>query len=483
MKFIAFLIALFVATGCKPTQPITRPVDKSKVTIIFTDAPDQSKDMLIGSTIFPEETINYINSDTLNVRYIPKSIGCDTLTIPTFGGYAELWHKVNGRDKVMWLLQGGDTVSITYNENGRPYLKSIISDNNTRLYNLPWDDDRSIHSKTSYSLNFIINDPTTRSIYKRFSDNSKSVPDFFANAYFNIDSLQNIYTAYINDFRTRLDSLTALGEEQKLYARWYERHYIENGWKLDHVLACDSLLRYPSGVKALYYYRNGMKSPKLFDKIENDTTLSRIAKENLLREAIVGIQNSDYWTALPDKVITEYTERYIAITGDSSITGGSSAKPFIIKKPNVTEVNGYTYDLALLGLDGKQYDLVEILSMFKGKIVYVDLWASWCAPCKGGMPAALKLRQAYQGKDIVFLYLAVNDRENAWRKEVKNCKTDYLGENYLILNTAESQFLKEINHKLIPRFLIFDRNGYFVDTDAPRAGDTKINDVLNEYLN
>ena len=33
-----------------------------------------------------------------------------------------------------------------------------------------------------------------------------------------------------------------------------------------------------------------------------------------------------------------------------------SAKPFVVKKPNVTEVNGYTYDLVLLGLDGKQYD-------------------------------------------------------------------------------------------------------------------------------
>ena len=477
MKFIAFFIALFVAIGCKPTLPATPPVDKSKVTIIFTDAPDQSKDMLIGSTVFPEETINYINSDTLNVRYIPKSIGNDTLTIPTFGGYAELWHKVNGRDKVLWLLQGGDTVSITYNDKGRPYLKSIISDDNTRLYNLPWDDERATHSKTSYSLSFLIKDPTTRSIYERFSDNPQSIPNFFANAYFNIDSLQSIYNAYIDDFHAKLDSLTTLGEEHKLYAKWYERHYIENGWKLNDVLACDSLLRYPSGVKALYYYRNGEKSTKLFDKVENDTSLSRIAKENLLREAIVGIQNSDYWTALPNKVVAEYSERYIAITGDSS------AKPFVVKKPNVTEVNGYTYDLVLLGLDGKQYDFSEILSRFKGKIVYVDLWASWCAPCKSGMPAALKLREAYKGKDVVFLYLAVNDRENAWRKEVKNCKTDYLGENYMILNTDESQFLKEINHNLIPRFLIFDRNGYLVDTDAPRAGDAKINDILGKLLN
>lgn len=477
MKFIAFLIALFVAIGCKPTQPATLPVDKSKVTIIFTNAPDQSKDMLIGSTVFPEETINYINSDTLNVRYIPKSIGNDTLTIPTFDGYAELWHKVNGRDKAMWLLQGGDTVSITYNEKGRPYLKSIISDDNTRLYNLPWENEYAIHSKASYSLKFIINDATTKAIYKRYHNNLKNIPDLFANAYFNIDSLQIIYTAYIDDFQTKIDSLATLGEEQRLYAKWYKRHYIENGWTLNDVLACDSLLRYPSGVKALYYYRNGMKSTNLFDKVESDTSLSRIARENLLREAIIGIQNSDYWTALPDKVITEYTERYIAITGDSS------AKPFVVKKPNVTEVNGYTYDLVLLGLDSKQYDFSEILSKFKGKIVYVDLWASWCAPCKAGMPAALKLREAYQGKDIIFLYLAVNDRESAWRKEVKSCKTDYLGENYLILNTDESQFLKEINHNLIPRFLIFDRNGYLVDTDAPRAGDTKINDTFSKYLN
>lgn len=476
MKFIVFFIAIFIATSCKPTQHTTQPVDKSKVTIIFTNAPDQSKDMLIGSTVFPEETINFINSDTLNVRYVPKGIGNDTLSIPTFDGYAEIWHKVNGRDKVMWLLLGGDTVSITYNENGWPYLKSIISEDNTRLYNIPWENEFAIHPKSSYSLSFIINDATTKSIYKRYSNNPKSIPDFFANAYFNIDSLQTIYSAYLDDLHTKTDSLSSLGEKQKLYATWYKKHYIGEGWTLDDVLVCDSLLRYPSGVKALYYYRNGLKSTQLFDKVENDTTLSHIAKINLLRDAIIGIQNSDYWTALPDNVIAEYIERYKAITGDTSI------KSIVVKKPNVTEVNGYTYDLVLLGLDGKQYDFAEILSKFKGKIVYVDLWASWCAPCKGGMPAALKLREAYRGKDVVFLYLAVNDRENAWRKEVASCKTDYLGENYMVLNTNESKFLKEINHNLIPRFLIFDRNGYLVNTDAPRAGDTKINDTLNKYL-
>lgn len=476
-KILCIAVVLLGMMGCQRHHSVNKIENDSWVTIIFTDAPDQSKSILRGSTYFPEETVNYINSDTLNVRYIPRSMGNDTLSIPTFGGYAELWHKFNGGDNVMWLLQGGDTVSITYNTYGRPYLKSLLSEERTRLYNLAWTDRRAIHTETAHSLQYLVNDSFLKYIHQRFCNNREELRNTsFAKAYFDIDSLQIMYSSYQETLSATIDSLAQTDAIPAIYIKWNKLHYLEEKPLLQDILANDSLLTYPSNVRTLYAYHNSGKSTQQFDAVASDTTLSHIARINLLRNAINNIQHSDYWMALPDKTIEKYTDRYIALTEDSTMM------VMEINNPNVSHVNGYTYDMVLLGLDGKQYDLADIIAQFKGKVIYVDLWASWCAPCKSGMPSALKLREQYKDKDIVFLYLAVKDRESAWRKEVKNSHTDYLGENYMVLNADESVFLKEINHNLIPRHLIFDSQGFLVDTNAPRATDESIYTLLDKYL-
>lgn len=472
----AFLFIL--VGGC--TEEKEMGCDTSKVTVIFTDAPDQSEQKLLGGRTVPEETVNYVNEDTLNVRYVPRSIGCDTLVIPTFNGYAELWHKINGGDEALWLLKGGDTVFIAYPPSGRPLLKSLTSAGNTRLYNLPWENARAIHAASSYALKYLVNDPMMKYIYQRFSTEYNRLPEEVINrftpAFLNLDSLQTVYEAYKKDLSARIDSLSDAGTLSEVYAEWFRKHYLDEGYRLEEVLASDSLMCYAGGARALRTYRNGRKSTVLFDEVVKDTTLSRIARLNLLREAIDGIQNGDYWSGFPDKVVKEYTDRYIALTGDST------RKVRTVNKPNVSVTDGYTYDMVLLGVDGKQYDFADVMAGFKGKVVYVDLWASWCAPCKGEMPHALKLREAYKDKDVVFLYLAVSDREKDWRKEMEVCRTNHLGVNYLVLNTDESVFLKEIKHRLIPRFLLFDRKGHLIDTNAPRPSDEHLRVLLDECL-
>lgn len=472
----------FVAgmTGCSsPTSTNGLSSDIGKVTVIFTDAPDQSAYRLVGGSQMPEETVNYVNRDTLSVRYIPRSVGNDTLTIPTFDGYAELWHKINGGDEALWLLKGGDSVSVTYDRHGRPHLESRLSDAHTRLYNLPWEDERAVQTK-GYSLRFLVKDSRLNYIYKHLSTESRKLSAELVNqlrpAFLNIDSLSSVYQAYLNEFSHKLDSLSALGKLPEIYRKWFQKHYIEDGYELTEVLASDALLCYPSASRILRRYQAGHKSTETFDRIVQDTTLLPKAKANLLRMAVDGIQNGDYWMPYPDATIRTYTEEYIRQTGDSSVQVKA------VNKPNATSVNGYTYDLALLGTDGKTYDFADVMKGFRGKVVYVDLWASWCAPCKSGMADALKLREAYQGKDVIFLYLAVDDREPGWRKEMKACRTDHLGINYLVLNTGESAFLKEIKHRLIPRFLLFDRQGTLVDTHAPRSGSPEIRPLLEKYL-
>lgn len=477
-----------MAAGLLPAACASSPsagvpeADTSKVTIVFVDAPDQSALKLLKGSRVPIETVNYVSSDTLNVQYVPRSVGNDTLTVPTFGGYTELWHRYAGMDERLWLLKGGDTVCVNYSDDGRPALRSLTNDANTRLYNLPWQDERALHAPSGYSLKCILGSSELAYIHKRFSSSRGSLPaeviEAYGSAYLNLDSLRQVYNAYRSDLGKSIDSLTATGELTLHYAGWLRKQFLEGEYTTDEVLRCDSLLTYPSACRALLGYRTtAMKqSTRLFDAVASDSTLSHAARRNLLRSAILYIRNSDFWTSYPERVIREYTDRYIAFTGDSSL------QVMQVEKPNVATSEGYTYDLALLSLDGHQTNLADVLARHKGKVVYADLWASWCAPCKAEMPEAVKLREANREKDVVFLYIAVGDSEQPWQREARAQRTDHLAESYFVLNNDDARFLKEINHRLIPRHLLFDRQGRLVDANAPRAAEAEVQEAIERYL-
>ena len=98
------------------------------------------------------------------------------------------------------------------------------------------------------------------------------------------------------------------------------------------------------------------------------------------------------------------------------------------------------------------------------------------------MPEAKQLREEYKNKNVVFVYLAVNDKEQNWRKAVADCQTDYLGENYLVSNASSAALLKEIKFKTIPRFLLYDKDGKMADIDAPRPSSEQIRTLIDKYI-
>ena len=103
-----------------------------------------------------------------------------------------------------------------------------------------------------------------------------------------------------------------------------------------------------------------------------------------------------------------------------------------------------------------------MLEKHKGKLIYLDFWASWCAPCVRSMKSAKKLREKYRGKDVVFIYLAYNDKVDKWKSSVKKNKVDYLSECYFIENSKMSKFLVDIKLKTIPRYLLYDKEGKLI---------------------
>ncbi|RYZ84378.1 MAG: TlpA family protein disulfide reductase [Moraxellaceae bacterium] len=116
--------------------------------------------------------------------------------------------------------------------------------------------------------------------------------------------------------------------------------------------------------------------------------------------------------------------------------------------------------------DGKKVSLSD----FKGKLVYVDVWASWCGPCIGEIPAAKKLMEELKDKEVVFLNVSVDQSEADWRKAME--KHGVHGTNMLANGAFQSDIVQAYNINSIPRYLLIGRDGSIISSNAGRPSST-----------
>lgn len=102
----------------------------------------------------------------------------------------------------------------------------------------------------------------------------------------------------------------------------------------------------------------------------------------------------------------------------------------------------------------------------KGKYVYLDIWATWCGPCKKEIPFLKELEGKYHGKNIEFVSISIDrlNKHEAWKNMVKN---EALTGVQLFAGEDQS-FMQEYQITGIPRFILVDPQGNIVNANAPR---------------
>ena len=116
----------------------------------------------------------------------------------------------------------------------------------------------------------------------------------------------------------------------------------------------------------------------------------------------------------------------------------------------------------------------------KGKLVYVDVWATWCDPCVEEIPAMKALQEEYKGKDVVFVSLSVDRDKEEWKKMVAEKKMEGL---QLHLNlVTQGEFVTNNDITSIPRFFLISKDGKIIDIAAPRPSNAKIKELINANL-
>jgi thiol-disulfide isomerase/thioredoxin len=131
-------------------------------------------------------------------------------------------------------------------------------------------------------------------------------------------------------------------------------------------------------------------------------------------------------------------------------------------------------NFAYADLKGRQ----RALSDYKGKLVLVDVWATWCAPCKAEEPHWEKLTEQYAGKDIVFMGVSVDKDKAAWERYIgdKNLKG-------LQLHAGPDSDISSV-YKIsgIPRYMLFDKAGNIIAAESPRPSNASLAKMIDEWL-
>ncbi|MFK5983168.1 MAG: TlpA disulfide reductase family protein [Flavobacteriaceae bacterium] len=122
------------------------------------------------------------------------------------------------------------------------------------------------------------------------------------------------------------------------------------------------------------------------------------------------------------------------------------------------------------------------LADLKGKVVYVDVWATWCAPCKREIPFLKELDKDYHGKKIAFVSISIDEEKNydAWRTMVT--EKELGGYQLMADKDWRSKFVEDYGIKGIPRFLLIDAEGNIINSDAPRPSSTEIREVIDGLI-
>ena len=130
----------------------------------------------------------------------------------------------------------------------------------------------------------------------------------------------------------------------------------------------------------------------------------------------------------------------------------------------------------------KKYDgvapeniLQTILDKYKGKAVLIDLWETWCGPCRAGHKAMAPMKEQMKGQNVQFVYIASpSSPPTTWQRMI----TDIDGDHYYLTEEQNHYILQHFESEGIPTYAIYDTKGHQTYKSIGFPG----NDVIRKEL-
>jgi thiol-disulfide isomerase/thioredoxin len=212
--------------------------------------------------------------------------------------------------------------------------------------------------------------------------------------------------------------------------------------------------------------------------------------ESLLKmEVVKHLTNNQF---IRDFYTQDAIESLISMTKDSvevkkvyDILIPQMKEPYYLANLKKTYKNFVTYadgnaapDFTYKDVNGKEVSLKDL----RGKYVYIDLWATWCGPCKREIPYLTKIEEEFKDKNIHFVSISLDKVAShaQWKSYVTT--NNLQGIQLMVDKDFKSEFIESFNVVFIPRFILIDPEGKIKDGNAKRPSDPTLTEDLRNLL-
>lgn len=305
-----------------------------------------------------------------------------------------------------------------------------------------------------------------------------SDPDEYLNS---LDNLHQLRIRKLNYQSSKLDSvqLAVLHDYLTLY-------YYHKMFNIDY----SKIISPYTNEKLMAGYTRLIDNVELLDKL--NTVLTKQIIYNVLRFIAYQNQKQTYESInlLDKKLInTEAMNGFlIDLLKNSENTLSSAAKteikkymkkdPIAKKQKALINITPLLLKQSIENQENKVVEIQEILSTTTENLVFVDLWATWCAPCIQENPYWENAKSKYRGK-IKFVKISIDTNKSTWEKHIK---TQQNMDNNFIITDPKHQFIKEFNIHSIPRFLLFNKHFQIISDDFVRPSDENFSKEIEKHI-
>ena len=126
-----------------------------------------------------------------------------------------------------------------------------------------------------------------------------------------------------------------------------------------------------------------------------------------------------------------------------------------------------------IGPGGEAYSIEDL----SGKVIYIDVWATWCSGCVKNIPAMYTLQEEFsEDPDLVFLFVSVDEDLDRWKAYISKLPAG------LHMNAHNSGLYKDYMIGGIPHYMIIDASGDIYLSNAPGPDSREIKNILEELV-
>tara|TARA_R110001599_G_scaffold161642_5_gene350354 strand:- start:68482 stop:70074 length:1593 start_codon:yes stop_codon:yes gene_type:complete len=514
-KHLIYLI-LISTLGCSDykDKPVDQPQLPDQVVLIFNNPQSHARytfptfhDQPVGDIASGNGyQIQTVNDALIPTRYrFEANAPSDTVIISTKRDLLEVKLTYKAIDELSYYFSKGDTVVFNY-EGKKPIAEIINRNENKEVTNFSLHQRDSVYQDDIPAMIIFNHSVLGFRLYSRGEDKTISSQEFVKNYRIKMGEVLN------QELTEDIKRINSFKEQGLITDQHHNAMLSDLYWKLTNKV---TELRYVPEEENFEYLRQILKDlerdhPVL--AIRNDSLLVSGVYQNFIETkakrlyplpklemrgrgsassirdyatSYDSIQGSRAFSPTEQKLLQyKNLDKILSETGDFNIeTRLKYLTKFkndyqdtvlfndFVKKYNVKfEIDD---DVQLVDNSGKTGTLNEFISANKGKVIYVDYWASWCAPCIAEMPSSKKFQNELNNENIVYLYLSTDRTEEPWQKALKKLALED-GTNYRIMNADNSLQMDDLEIQFIPRYMIYDTNGRLVNKDAPRPSESEL---------